>query len=267
MEALLARVIDATRAAGEAILEVRAGAVLEIRQKVDGPVTAADLAANRLLEERLRPLVPQAAWLSEETADSSDRLSRRSVWVVDPLDGTQEFIQGTGDFGVSVGLVEDGRPVLGVLHFPTTRQTLWATRGGGAFERVGEGEARSLCVSKATGAVRLALRWAEWRRDWPHALKGELGVQLEPMGSTVRKLAAVATGEVEAYVTLSGRAYEWDVCAGELVIGEAGGVLTDLQGDAWAYNREDPRTPRGMIAATPSVHGRLLRALRGQYGS
>lgn len=254
--------IDAAEAAGRAILEVRASASLEVRQKVDGPVTAADLASNALLEPRLRILVADAGWLSEETADSTARLSQTRVWVVDPLDGTQEFIQGTADFGVSIALVEAGRPLLGVLHFPVSGETLWARHGAGAFERSG-GQERPLNVDPSPRPQRLSVRWADLRKPWMEPFKEALGiVRLKPVGSTIRKLAAVARGETQAYVTPTFRPFQWDVCAGDLIIEEAGGLVTDLEGEVCRYNGAEASAMHGMVASSSAVHATLLAELQ-----
>jgi myo-inositol-1(or 4)-monophosphatase len=260
-------VLDAVRkaaeAAGEAILAVRASACLEVRQKPDGPVTAADLAANSLLEARLRELDRSAGWLSEETVDAPGRLSAERVWVVDPLDGTQAFIQGSGDFGVSIALVVNRRPIAAVIHFPATGETLWAEAGQGAWMSTREGGGpRRLAVADAPRPRSLTVRWSDLRRPWMHALKASLGVRLRPVGSTVRKLAMVARGEADGYVSPTFSPCQWDICAGDLIVAEAGGRLTGLDGQECLYNGENPRPLRGLVVSSAAVHGALLERVR-----
>ena len=260
--AILPAVIEAARAAGRAILEVRAAATVEIRQKPEGPVTNADMAANALLELSLRALAPDAAWLSEETADSPERLRAQSVWVVDPLDGTQEFIQGTRDFGVSVALVEGARPVLAVLHFPVDDETLYAVQGHGAFSCIGEQEPRPLRVRQGGHPLVLATRRADVRKPWMRDFAQGLGdAVLKPVGSTIRKIALVARGDCDAYVTRGFTPFEWDVCAADLVLGEAGGVAMLPSGELPTYNRPDARMASGIIACRSDIRETILSRL------
>lgn len=260
----LSAVVEAARAAGQAILEVRGGPPLQIRQKAEGPVTQADLAANTLLEARLRALDTSAAWLSEETADSPERLTRRRLWIVDPLDGTQEFIQGSPHFAVSIALVEDGRPLLGVLHFPVGDATLQAVAGEGARLCVAEGAPQRLWVRERDAPFVLAVRRSDMRRPWMQALaQGLGGASLKPLGSTTAKLAEVARGGADAYVTQGFTPYVWDVCAGDVVLSEAGGVLTDPAGAPVVYDKEDVRVGDGLIACRADRLDAIVKVLRG----
>jgi myo-inositol-1(or 4)-monophosphatase len=128
---MLERVIDVTRSAGRLIEEIRRKG-FDVQQKGhQGPVTEADHAADSLLKNELLSL-EACGWLSEETADDRSRLDQRRLWVVDPLDGTKEFVRGLPEYSVAVALVEAGRPVLGVVHNPANGDTFWAERGGGA---------------------------------------------------------------------------------------------------------------------------------------
>ncbi|HET7630891.1 MAG TPA: 3'(2'),5'-bisphosphate nucleotidase CysQ, partial [Gemmatimonadaceae bacterium] len=194
---LLDQVIAVVRDAGQGILEVRASAELGQRSKgPQGPVTLADHAADFLLRDAL-PRIHPAAWLSEETADDRVRLSRDAVWIVDPLDGTKEFIAGLPEFAVSVGLVERGRCVLGVVYQPTSGDTWWAVAGGGAWvngvpARVAEGRRLVASRSETSGGE------FDNMPDW----------DIEPIGSIALKLAYVASGR--GSVTISrGPKWEW----------------------------------------------------------
>lgn len=242
---LLPAVEAAAIAAGQVIERVRAGHVA-VDQKGDaGPVTEADRQADALLKARLTSLLP-AAWLSEETADAPARLAADRLWVVDPLDGTKEFIRGLPEYVVAIALVEAGRPVLAVVHNPATGETWSALRGGGATRegrplRVAEG--RILLVSRSEVA---AGEFAPFDAQ---------GWEQRATGSIQYKLALLAEGR--AAVTLSrGPKHEWDVCAGALLVTEAGGVATDLYGDPFRFNASFPKV-RGVLAGAP---GAVLRA-------
>lgn len=239
-------VVTIVRAAGALIRHIR-GEDLDVREKPgEGPVTRADREADAFLRRELLRLEP-CGWLSEETADDPGRLARPRVWVVDPLDGTIEFVAGRPEFAVAVGLVELGRPVLGVIHNPATGDMAWAERGGGAFRN-------GKRVRVAEGAVMAASR-TEIARGEFDALGDRW--ELRPMGSTAWKLWLVAAGE--AAVTLSrGPKSEWDVCAGALLVEEAGGRATDVLGGALRFNRERPRV-HGILAGAPLAWERALR--------
>ena len=126
METLLANTIEITRAAGAVIMKYYRDSFSVADKSPDNPVTDADIAADRLLHERLMALLPEAGWLSEETVDSPERLSKEFVWVVDPLDGTKEFVMGIPEFAVSVALTENGVPELAVIFNPTTGELFHA---------------------------------------------------------------------------------------------------------------------------------------------
>ena len=268
-------VIAAAREAGEAIQRVRADA-FDVEQKRDsaGPVTEADRQADALLKDRLLDLDP-CAWLSEETADSRARLAAPRLWVVDPLDGTKEFIEGVPQYTVAIALVDDGRPVLGVVHNPATGETFWAERGKGAYFGKGEAgraepigvqgargkgqreEGSGKRITVAEGATVLASR-SEIRRGEFEPFEHDW--DLRPIGSIQYKLALVAAGE--AAVTWSrGPKHEWDVCAGALIVEEAGGIATDLFGHPLVFNQPFPKT-KGVLAGAPETYARALKALR-----
>ena len=241
---LLPEVVLIARRAGEVIEEIRRGAVEKTLKEDKSPVTLADTEADALLRWKLADLLP-AGWLSEETADSGHRLKERLVWVVDPLDGTKEFIQGIPEFSVAIALVEDGQPVLGVVHNPAAGETFWATKGGGAFRNGGPIEVED--------TNRLLASRSEIKR-------GEFtpfmdGWDVVHVGSIEYKLGLVAAGEG---VTLSrGPKWEWDVCAGALIVAEAGGKATDVFGDPLQFNQPFPKV-KGVLAGAPATHQRAL---------
>lgn len=253
-----------------AAVAARFGGAMEVRHKgPDQPLTEADLEANHILRTALTGARPEYGWLSEETADAPDRLGRRRVWIVDPVDGTKSFISGEPEFAVSVGLAEDGLAMLGVVYNPATREVYWAVAGGGAW--LGRApEAGGGALGRAPGIQDV--RPLEVRRGERHAMlasrseieAGEMEPfreewQLLPLGSTAYKLARVAEGVGEAFVS-RGPKSEWDVCAGGLIVTEAGGRATDLRGTPLRYNRRDPRV-YGILATNGAVHAELLRRI------
>lgn len=259
-EADLALAVDATRRAGDVVMRFF-GRDLVVEHKSPGqPLTEADLAADRLLRELLIGARPEYGWLSEETADRPDRLQRRRVWIVDPIDGTRSFIAKLPEFSISVGLVEDGAAVAGVVFNPARDELFYAVRGGGASLSLGGAAGISLRVSERgidEQVTMLASRseiavgeFDSFRDGWSVA----------PGGSTAYKLAGVAAGRGEAFLS-RGPKSEWDICAGVLLVSEAGGRTTDVNGAAPQFNRPDPYV-HGILAASDKLHEAVLAKIR-----
>ncbi|HEY8485713.1 MAG TPA: 3'(2'),5'-bisphosphate nucleotidase CysQ [Longimicrobiales bacterium] len=255
-------VLGAVRDAGAAVMR-RFGGDQEVVEKAPGqPLTAADLEADRILRELLGSARPGYGWLSEETADGPDRLERERVWIVDPIDGTRSFIAGRPEFAISVGLVERGKAVVGVVYNPATAELYWAVRGEGAYAGTldGGGGRRRLRVtdrSTADQAILLASR-SELRAGEFDPFHG--GWRISPTGSTAYKLAKVAAGEGDVFLS-RGPKGEWDVCAGALLVEEAGGRATDLTGRAPEYNRPAPYL-HGILASNGRLHNHVLEVVR-----
>jgi myo-inositol-1(or 4)-monophosphatase len=241
-------VADAARRAGAVIQRVRAEG-FEVLSKGDaGPVTRADREADALLREALPHIVP-AAWLSEETVDDPARLKADRVWVVDPLDGTKEFIEGVPHYAVAVALVERGEPILGVVHNPSSGETFAALRGGGAFR---DGKPVRAADGRRLGASRSEIKRGEFE---PFAKEWEV----LPLGSIEYKLALVASGAIAGTIS-RGPKHEWDVCAGAILVLEAGGLITDCFGGALRFNNPFPKC-KGVLAGAPEAYARLRSRL------
>ncbi len=216
----------------------------EIKDKgYHNPVTTADHAADTRLKEILTEARPDYGWLSEETVDSPDRLDKERTWVVDPLDGTKEFIEGVPHFVVSVGLVENGNPIIGVLFNPVTKELFMAYNGGGAF--LDDKPIRCLTKDKVRAMVILNSR-SETRRGLWTPFDGTFG-ELRAIGSVAYKLGLTAAGKADIFASLRPK-NEWDICAGNCIINEAGGKLIDLRGNRVLFNQEKTLIEPGLIA-------------------
>lgn len=238
----------------------------EVEEKAeDHPVTEADREADRRIRERITSARPDDGWLSEETADDPIRLEKNRLWVVDPMDGTKDFVAGRPEFAVSIALVvrngDAWRPVLGVVTVPALGFSYEAVRGGGAY-RNGE----RIFVSDAPAEPpRVAVSRTEYGKGLLDGWKKAF--HLHPQGSIARKLACVAEGTYDGVATLNPR-YEWDVAAGVLLVEEAGGVVTNHAGGEILFNRKIPRisadgAPCGVAAAaTRELHAALLARVR-----
>lgn len=245
---LAGAVVEAVREAGRSVEQVRREGFDVEEKGGQGPVTRADRGADDLLRERLIGL-RDGAWLSEESAEDPTREGAERVWIVDPLDGTKEFVEGVPQYAVAAALVENGRTELGVVHNPATAETFHAVRGEGAFL---DGEPIEVRESGVLLASRTELSRGEFdpfRDEWT----------VRPTGSTEYKLALVAAGEGAATFS-RGPKWEWDVCAGDLIVREAGGRCTELPGTELVYNKPFPKV-RGMLAGAPEAHERARRRL------
>ena len=247
--------VKTVRAAGELILKYFQREH-EVREKGrNNPVTSADLAADAYLRETIARAYPDDGWLSEETADSPDRLARKRVWVVDPMDGTKEFVQGLPEFAVSVALVEEEKPKLAVVYNPARDDLFAAEAGHGAFRqnsRIQISERAVLQQLRILGSRSEATKkLLDPLREWGN---------VELVGSIAYKLALVAAQDGDITVSFRPK-NEWDICAGTLLVSEAGGIVTDLRGNALRFNQ--PKTlVAGVIAANPALHTRAVQWIR-----
>src|SRR5262245_17113229 len=246
--------VAAAREAGAAIARYYRGEITAREKGHDNPVTAADLEANAIIHRHVGTAFPDDGWLSEETADSTDRLARARVWVVDPLDGTKEFIQHIPEFCVCIALVEDGRPVVAVEYNPAADRLYLASRGRGTT--VNGAPARVSRTGRVADAVVMASRSEDKRGEWD-AFKPHCRVILT--GSVAFKLAELSSGNGDATFTLTPK-NEWDICAGSLLVEEAGGRVTGLDGEPLVFNQPSPLRP-GMIASNGTLHAGLLRLI------
>jgi myo-inositol-1(or 4)-monophosphatase len=220
------------------------------------PVSAADLAVDAQLKAELKAARPGDGWLSEETADDSARLAARRVWVVDPIDGTRDFIRGRTGWAVSVALVEDGAVTMAALAAPARGQLFVGVRGEGATVN---GTALRVSGRSDIAGIRLpvdppALTAAFWPEPWD-------AVAVEKPNSLALRIAHVARDAADGFI--EGRTIaEWDIAAAALILTEAGGTVTDRHGAPVTFNRPSPAV-HGLVAATPALHGALRTRLDG----
>lgn len=212
------------------------------------PVSAADLAVDAWLKAELAATRPDDGWLSEETADTADRLDKSRVWVVDPIDGTRDFVRGRTGWAVSVALVERGDVTVAALAAPARRQLFVAARGQGA---TCNGVPLHVSGREDLAGVRLPIDASNMTaRFWPEPWPGEA---VEKPNSLALRMAKLALDEADIW--LEGRHIsEWDVAASALILTEAGGLVSDRHGAPLAFNKPLPQFA-GIAAATPALHG------------
>lgn len=234
------------------IAENRCGSAYKRWEKVPGhPVCDVDLEVDAFLRERLSLLDPEAGWLSEETLDDSDRIERRRLWVVDPIDGTRDYLRGRAGWAVSVALVQDRVPIIGVLDAPARREHWTAARGKGA-RRNGE----RLRVSGRT-----SFAGARVPTDQLPSADADL-VAVEKPNSIALRIAMVAAGEADLVATLRW-GFEWDIAAAALIASEAGAAVTGALGQPLAFNTASGEA-FGVLVTTPAIHAAAVDRLRSR---
>jgi 3'(2'), 5'-bisphosphate nucleotidase len=254
LEALRGEAAAIARGAGAAIMAVYAGDFAVERKADRSPLTEADLAAHRHIVAALAALTPDLPVLSEESAHIpwSQRSAWRRYWLVDPLDGTREFVKRNGEFTVNIALVEDGEPVLGVLHAPARGDMVHAVRGGPALRETGTGP-QQLRVRASDGPLRVAGSRSHGDPRLAGFLDRAGPHELVPLGAAL-KFCLLAAGEVEVYLRY-GQTCEWDTAAGQCIVEAAGGAVLDLALQPMRYNQRDTLLNPDFIAVAES-HGR-----------
>jgi len=249
--------INAAKEAGNIIMTYYK-ADYEIRDKgYHNPVTTADHAADSRLKELLMDARPEYGWLSEETVDSPDRLTKERVWVVDPLDGTKEFIEGVPNFVVSIALVELGIPVVGVLYNPVTKETFTAEKSKGAFLN----GVPIHCASKENLNEMIILNSRSETRRGLWTPFADTFKELRAIGSVAYKLGITSAGQADIFASLRPK-NEWDICAGNCIVNEAGGKLIDLNGNPRRYNQENTLITPGLIAGDVDAVDKTYQVLK-----
>ncbi len=254
MNTLLKETIAITQSAANEIMRFYQTSFSVEDKSPDNPVTDADLASDRLLQKDLRNLLPEAGWLSEETADNPDRLAKKLCWVVDPLDGTKEFVMGIPEFSISVALVEDGLPIIAVILNPPKDELFYAYRGDGAFYKE-----KKVAVSPTNELLGAQVDASRSERNRGEFAPFEETVQLTTVGSIAYKLARVSAGLTDATWS-RGPKHEWDICAGVLLIEEAGGKVVDLDNEAMRFNKSFPKV-NGIIATNSNLYDQVITSL------
>lgn len=236
---------EAARAAGAEVARLRREGVRYGHKDGHELVSEADIRAAEMLFEALTKPFPDTGWLSEEHTDTSHRLGRERVWIVDPIDGTREYLQGVPEYAISIGLVIDGEPALGVVYNPA-RDEMQAASCYAAGEHAKERLPQRFEVLVGRGEHR----WDELPPLPP-------GAKARGVGSVAYRMAVLADGKGDAVLTGYGRS-EWDVAAGAALCRAAGMRVTDILGEPLTFNKREPWV-RGLLAAEPRTHEHFAR--------
>jgi myo-inositol-1(or 4)-monophosphatase len=236
---------QAARDAGSAIMGLFKGK-FDVREKSkNNPVTTADLEANRIIRDKIHESFPQDGWLSEEDSDNSSRLALARLWVIDPIDGTKEFIEGVSQFAISIAFVVEGRPKIAVVYNPAEDRFYKAAAGQGAY--LNDEAIRVSPHNEIDGALLLVSRSEPQKKFQVFVDRCDI----LRVGSIAYRLAKVAGGDGDGTLTFR-TIHEWDICAGVLMVEEAGGKVVDGNGNTMIFNRELPKH-LGVVAANATL--------------
>lgn len=251
----LTLLLEAARQAGELASRLRERGLQTEYKAGDSPVTNADLAADRLLKEMLGAARPDYGWLSEETADDAARLSKRRLFVVDPIDGTRAFLRHRPWWAVSVAVVDGDRPLAGVVYAPQLSETYAAVAGEGATLNGAPIRASTTCAVEGCSMVGDPKMFSHpaWPTPWP-------AMRVEQRSSTAYRMCLVAAGGFDAAVAMLPK-YDWDLAAADLIAEEAGCFVGDHTGRPFVYNGPKPMQP-SLVCAAPSLAPLILERVR-----
>lgn len=228
--------------AGEEILKLYKKEIpIEYKQD-QSPVTEADRKANDIITNGLIEAFPGMGILAEESCDSLSRLKKKYCFVVDPLDGTKEFIKRNDEFTVNIALTEWGKPIVGVIYVPVYNELYYGCLGQGSYSLINEQE-KHLKVSQRVGNIRLAKSRTHYSPELEKLISDNKITRVIIAGSAY-KGCLLARGDVEAYYRF-GRTMEWDTAAMEIIVTESGGIFSGMNGKPLVYNKENPENPQG----------------------
>ena len=254
----LEKILEGIVRAGEKVIEVYETDFSTEKKDDDSPITQADIESNKILKEVLGET--GITILSEEELDDKKRLSEERVWIVDPLDGTTDFVNRTGEFTIMVGLVQDHKSVLGMIYWPTKKKMYLAESGKGAFCYDEEWEKIEVSMlSEIQNCHALVSRHHLSEKEKKLLDEMEISV-VTGMGSSL-KVTEIASGDAEVFVTSTNKMKQWDTCASSCIISEAGGKMTDLSGNEFSYNTENVFHENGILVTNGLIHQDALDAV------
>jgi len=252
--------VKAAQEASNIILEIYQKDYNTFTKKDDSPVTDADLQSNKIINKILSNT--KYSILSEEDTDDQSRLSKDMIWIVDPLDGTSDFIDKTGEFTVMIALIQNRKPILGVIAWPTEKTLFVAQKNCGAF-RYSNDKWDKISVTKINELPKC--RTVGSRHHLSNKEKDfiqKIGIEdFSSIGSSL-KVGKISSGEAEAYITTTNKMKEWDTAASHCIISEAGGKMTDMLGNELTYNNKNVHHENGILVTNGLIHDKILQEFK-----
>ena len=227
----------------------------------DSPLTKADLVSEKIILQELKQF--DYGILSEETSEENNRLNKELVWIIDPLDGTMDFIQKTDEFTIMIGLAKNGVSILGAVYQPAADTLYFAEQGKGAFKQTGQNKPIKITVSQKDNFSKMTLL-ASRNHLKEKEVKFAKKVNLKNFvqcGSAGLKICKIAEGIGDIYLNTSNKTSEWDLCAADIILAEAGGKLSDMNGKEIVYNKQNPLNLNGFVASNKILHDQIIKNL------
>ncbi|MCV0412596.1 3'(2'),5'-bisphosphate nucleotidase CysQ [Nitrosarchaeum sp.] len=252
--------IEAVNEAGNSILEIYKNKYETFTKSDDSPITEADLKSNEIIKTILSKTNHKI--LSEEDKDDQKRLSEEIIWIVDPLDGTSDFIDKTGEFTVMIALIKNKKPIIGVIGWPTEKTIFAAQKGCGAF-KFSEGKWKEISVTKISDLSKCkAVGSRHHLSEKEKMFIKKLGIKdFTSIGSSL-KVGKISSGEAEAYITMTDKMKEWDSAASYCLISEAGGKMTDMAGNDITYNNKIVNHKNGILVTNGIIHDQIVEEFK-----
>ena len=252
--------IKAAQEAGNAILEIYQKDYKTFTKTDDSPVTDADLKSNKIINKILSNT--KYSILSEEDIDDQSRLSKDMIWIVDPLDGTSDFIDKTGEFTVMIALIQNKKPILGVIAWPTEKILFVAQKNCGAF-RYSNNKWEKISVTKISELPKCRTIGSRHHlSDKEKNFIKKIGIKdFTSIGSSL-KVGKISSGEAEAYITTTNKMKEWDTAASYCIISEAGGKMTDMLGNELTYNNKNVYHENGILVTNGLIHEKIIKEFK-----
>ncbi len=233
----------------------------EKAEKQNSPVTEADLASEKIILQGLKKY-EDFGILSEENKKDKSHIGKEFVFAVDPLDGTKDFVHKTGDFSILIGLLKNNLPMLGLIYMPLEKKLYYAASGQGAFIEQNE-EKKKIEISKEIDLSKMKILMSMYHQGQAEKkLAEKFDCKYKHMGSAGLKLATIAEGQAEIYINSSSKTGEWDTAAGQIILQEAGGKITDIYGNNLKYNKDNPFNLNGFLASNNINHDLLINAIK-----
>ena len=252
--------IKAAQEASNAILEIYQKGYNTFTKTDDSPVTDADLKSNKIIKEILS--ITKHSILSEEDIDDQNRLSKDTIWIIDPLDGTSDFIDKTGEFTVMIALVQNKKPIIGVISWPTEKTLFVAQKNCGAF-RYSNDKWDKISVTKIDEISKCRTVGSRHHlSDKEKEFIKKIGIEdFTSIGSSL-KVGKISSGQAEAYITTTNKMKEWDTAASYCIILEAGGKMTDMLGNDLKYNNKNVHHQNGILVTNGLIHEKILQEFK-----